>query len=436
MARQQLLHFLLHGVPSDDPIATNFETDARQAAVFSTLLTGAYLCVAGALPAIVFYLGLSLAPSMMIVTAVPATLGVVLLIFCWKVPATWPHWALLSPLGNLVLVLSTAMFCHFTAVAAHNPDCTTFLDEYLIAIQCSMYAWLGYSHILSGYTRLGAAAMLIKPLVLGATIVLSPGFSTRRCWFFVPITFVVVTLCVAISAKFSWLHVKNLRARHDLFVQHQKHYSVVNHVVKNAMADVEAEICLLAEQNYPWYREELFQTMKARIRRGIRWCKNFQSSVKLSQGLFVPTLRPIKLWEFGAELLGGRCATGAFPALTILSDPVLCDLMMENALDNAQKHGSPVNPDMRCAITVTDRLGHTVQDTGSVVIGEQYTVLFQVRRGVGSCKCMILHSFKYIWFHLYSFTYIHSAKVRPYIYLGAGPPVGLRKGSKPPLPPS
>ena len=89
------------------------------------------------------------------------------------------------------------------------------------------------------------------------------------------------------------------------------------------------------------------------LRRGLRWCKNYQATLDLKEGTFSTSLRSLKLADFGASLTAGRNVQAYFSDAEIRTDPVLCDVMMENALDNARKHGHPTDPDIRCSIVLS-----------------------------------------------------------------------------------
>ena len=77
-------------------------------------------------------------------------------------------------------------------------------------------------------------------------------------------------------------------------------------------------------------------------------------------------LRPVNLAAFGRSLIAGRSVTGDFSDADIMTDPVLCDVMLENMLDNARKHGHPEDPSIKCSITA------------DATTGKQCIVTFQV----------------------------------------------------------
>ena len=84
--RQDIVNFLLYGVPSNDPVAEDFEAESLQATAFSVLLLGVYLSIAGpAYPLLVLYVGLPITVRMMTVLIIPSACGIGLLFGYWKV---------------------------------------------------------------------------------------------------------------------------------------------------------------------------------------------------------------------------------------------------------------------------------------------------------------------------------------------------------------
>ena len=111
---------------------------------------------------------------------------------------------------------------------------------------------------------------------------------------------------------------------------------------------------MLVEEDSDRYPASVFNRILEILRRGIRWCKNYQAILDLKDGVCAPAvLTALKLADFGASLTAGRSVQAYFSDATIRTNPVLCDVMMENALDNARKHGHPADPDIRCSIVVS-----------------------------------------------------------------------------------
>ena len=66
--------------------------------------------------------------------------------------------------------------------------------------------------------------------------------------------------------------------------QQQKHGSVVNHIVKNALVDVDLGLSLLQQTPVAQHTAEMLESIRAVARRGFRWCKNYQVGVDRPAG--------------------------------------------------------------------------------------------------------------------------------------------------------
>ena len=77
-----------------------------------------------------------------------------------------------------------------------------------------------------------------------------------------------------------------------------------------------------------------------------------QATLQLAEGAFSVSSHALNLLEFGQSSCAGRSVEAHFDDVMIYTDPVLCDVMMENALDNAQKHSHPNDRCITCSITV------------------------------------------------------------------------------------
>eukprot|EP00668_Euglena_longa_P010730 GGOE01013007.1.p1 GENE.GGOE01013007.1~~GGOE01013007.1.p1 ORF type:complete len:560 (-),score=116.12 GGOE01013007.1:676-2355(-) len=125
--------------------------------------------------------------------------------------------------------------------------------------------------------------------------------------------------------------------------------SILNHTLKNTLADVAGiiEMFLAGAQE----RGTLEDAM-ACLRRGMKSCRERQVYLKLVGGEYTPVVNEVHLQEFGESLIVGRAVTGRFPDMAIQLDQMLCNLILENALSNAFKHGDPQGPDVQFHIEV------------------------------------------------------------------------------------
>ena len=294
---------------------------------------------------------LPLTSSILLPIVIEFVTGGLLLLCGWKMPRVWPYLAGLSALGQLVMDVCIA--CVLSVIAAQSPwtSCDTLVGYFLGTSLAWQFAVMGYCNAMAGYTRARAAVVLLEPVIFLGMVLISDRISTEVC-VAAPLVVLLSLVSIAFSVQMTTMLCRLLEAQQQFLQQMQKQHSVVNHVVKNALADVEAEVQLLADQGHEWYSDALFGNIKACLRRGIRWCKNFQTSLKLRDGKFIPTLHPLNLYTFGQDLIAGRSVKMSVPKVTIRTDPVLCDIVLENALDNASKHGHPADPETEFSIAV------------------------------------------------------------------------------------
>eukprot|EP00668_Euglena_longa_P010562 GGOE01012794.1.p1 GENE.GGOE01012794.1~~GGOE01012794.1.p1 ORF type:complete len:676 (-),score=173.15 GGOE01012794.1:858-2864(-) len=123
--------------------------------------------------------------------------------------------------------------------------------------------------------------------------------------------------------------------------------SVLNHLLKNALADVAANIeIFLAGELGP----EVLEDAVVCLQRGIQSCRARMVYLKMVAGDYVPVMNAINLRAFGQQLVAGRNVTTQFLDHTVLMDGTLMQLILENALGNAFKHGHPDHPNVQLVI--------------------------------------------------------------------------------------
>eukprot|EP00667_Euglena_gracilis_P010525 EG_transcript_10718 len=137
--------------------------------------------------------------------------------------------------------------------------------------------------------------------------------------------------------------------------QAQQADAMVNHILKNAMVeasgliDVFLELCLPAP---PAGFVPYLQGALERLHSGVLWCRRRGALLTVLGGEGRPALQPTPLREFGAALVAARAVACDFACCTVELNEVLADLMLENAISNAFRHGHPTDPDVRFSISV------------------------------------------------------------------------------------
>eukprot|EP00667_Euglena_gracilis_P003917 EG_transcript_3930 len=128
--------------------------------------------------------------------------------------------------------------------------------------------------------------------------------------------------------------------------------TVLNHILKNTMADAAACIQLYADDKAAQVAPDLAQAVTC-LARGMQWCRKRHVLLRMAEGDYLPTLHPVALREFGDQLVRGRSVLSSFPNEVVLLDDVLCDILLDNALNNAFRHGHPADPEVQFVVELT-----------------------------------------------------------------------------------
>eukprot|EP00669_Euglena_mutabilis_P011485 TRINITY_DN6117_c0_g1_i2.p1 TRINITY_DN6117_c0_g1~~TRINITY_DN6117_c0_g1_i2.p1 ORF type:complete len:518 (+),score=90.83 TRINITY_DN6117_c0_g1_i2:217-1554(+) len=162
--------------------------------------------------------------------------------------------------------------------------------------------------------------------------------------------FLLLMMYVAMGMLVERVHRQRFLAQ--ILLQKQMHSamtadSILNHMLKNTLADAAAHIELFLAGSAPTCA---LQDSVLCLRRGMKACKQRQLYLKLVAGEYVPVQNAVHLKEFGEQLVAGRRVRGDFLDLTVCFDSALITLILDNALNNAFKHGHPEDPDVVFAI--------------------------------------------------------------------------------------
>eukprot|EP00668_Euglena_longa_P010449 GGOE01012656.1.p1 GENE.GGOE01012656.1~~GGOE01012656.1.p1 ORF type:complete len:429 (-),score=103.92 GGOE01012656.1:633-1919(-) len=125
--------------------------------------------------------------------------------------------------------------------------------------------------------------------------------------------------------------------------------SMLNHTLKNLLADVVANIEVFLAGEAP---SGTLEDSVACLRRGLVACKERQVYLKLVSGEYIPVSHLVNLKEFGQQLAAGRGFRVEAVDLSVYLDSTICNLILENALSNAVRHGHPQRPQVRLIIEI------------------------------------------------------------------------------------
>eukprot|EP00670_Eutreptiella_braarudii_P012780 CAMPEP_0174335302 /NCGR_PEP_ID=MMETSP0810-20121108/20663_1 /TAXON_ID=73025 ORGANISM="Eutreptiella gymnastica-like, Strain CCMP1594" /NCGR_SAMPLE_ID=MMETSP0810 /ASSEMBLY_ACC=CAM_ASM_000659 /LENGTH=618 /DNA_ID=CAMNT_0015453577 /DNA_START=13 /DNA_END=1870 /DNA_ORIENTATION=+ len=134
--------------------------------------------------------------------------------------------------------------------------------------------------------------------------------------------------------RFLMLHYLAGRELERSFEASRKADSVLNHSLKNRMADAAGEVELFLD-TYDGPHQVLLECVSS-LRRGMQLCQHRQAYVDLAAGQYAPRLTLSSLHDFGLSLASGRkLVKKEFSRASAAFDPIACEMILENALSNA-----------------------------------------------------------------------------------------------------
>ena len=195
-------------------------------------------------------------------------------------------------------------------------------------------------------------------LLFGATVficfaIISPNVSLGPALFAL-VTRVMVflmfsVLCYWIKRMMMFHHVTEMELEMNLEAS-QEADSVLNHSLKNRMADAAGEVELFLS-TYTGPHDALLECIKS-LRRGMQMCQHRQAFLRLAAGKYETRMMPVNLPEFGNSLADGRTLLRKhFDPMWVQLDIIACGMIFENAISNAFKHGCPQDPAVTFTIT-------------------------------------------------------------------------------------
>eukprot|EP00667_Euglena_gracilis_P004682 EG_transcript_4711 len=329
--------------------------------VFAALLNGVHAVSFSGhdLPAPFWcFLAISVLPAMALVTlwALPpvrrhvlfmhaATVLVSLMVFSYLSLALARHWAAqsLPPLrqqlpadaAELVSGVLTFMFGNLSL----------FRAVYCIQFHLTALAFMGF-----GYTIV--AIWLCYLTVFTAVTVLSGTIAWAHVAYYAPEACLSVSPFLALGICVEALQRSNYYAQQELRRElevSQTAEGMLNTTVKNGLADAAANLQEFLNAG-PQATVSVLQDTLLGLTRGLRFCRQRQAFLALVSDTYEPHFLEVSLKHFGEELLAGRAVAGDFVDERVLLDPLLCGLVLENAMAQAFQYGHPDGPDVRVRI--------------------------------------------------------------------------------------
>ena len=142
--------------------------------------------------------------------------------------------------------------------------------------------------------------------------------------------------------------------------------SVLNHLLKNTMADAGGCIDLVRQQTAANQDHALLSKASDFLFRGMWWCKLREAMLRMVAGRYETELVPVDLLQFTQDLARGREIGHECPRVAVELDPMVCNVVLDNALTNAQRHGCPQHPWVHLAVEVTPEDNEHLEDNAPV----------------------------------------------------------------------
>ena len=129
--------------------------------------------------------------------------------------------------------------------------------------------------------------------------------------------------------------------------------SVLNHILKNTMADSSGCIELfLEESGFTDSDDGLLSKASDILFRGMWWCKLREALLKMVAGRYETESSHVDIQRFVRDFVRGRDMEHECPTDTVVLDSMVCNIVLDNAVTNAKRHGHPVDPQVKLTVSV------------------------------------------------------------------------------------
>mmetsp|Transcript_64942 Transcript_64942/g.107807 ORF Transcript_64942/g.107807 Transcript_64942/m.107807 type:complete len:702 (-) Transcript_64942:310-2415(-) len=209
-----------------------------------------------------------------------------------------------------------------------------------------------------GFSKSTSLALILMPLVFGIVLWASPlvpnDVALSRGIVCLICTIFFAKLCArhSLLSRCSFYSERSFETALKVAVQaSRKADSILNHKLKNNMADAVGDIDMFIEdvEKVGNVNPQLVVQLKqagASLRRGMKSCRHRQVYLQLVVNNYKPSLQPVHLQKFAMELTTGRHVRLFAEDVLVMIDPVLCELILDNLISNAFAHGHPINPNV------------------------------------------------------------------------------------------
>ena len=132
--------------------------------------------------------------------------------------------------------------------------------------------------------------------------------------------------------------------------------SVLNHLLKNTMADAGGCIDMFQQrtaETVAMRDRALLSKAADFLFRGMWWCKLREGMLRMVAGRYETELVPTNLQGITQDLTRGREIEHECPPVAVELDPMVCNVVLDNAMTNAKRHGCPRDPQVSLTVKVT-----------------------------------------------------------------------------------
>ena len=317
------------------------------------------------------------------VPGIATYLGLLILVSCF--PSSRRHILFWVSAATVLTAASRGSLVHFQSGALLSHHFQDELGEVMKEVSDNMVAMDQLESFLGQRTIISVLNAQLAMVILNFLLLVCAGFAQSTLWSCVlqPVVFlagllmspdvrmhmsVVPVRCGGLFITYVLLLVRmrsdSLTRRRTFILQRyfqvalgkavessRKADSILNHTLKNYMADGAGEIELFLDRvdgEDPMYAELHSATIS--LQRGMRACRQRQAYLQLTSGDYRLSLYPVELETFAKQITAGRAMTTEVPSLRVLLDRTLLGLIFDNAISNAFKHGHTEHPDVKLAI--------------------------------------------------------------------------------------
>ena len=290
-------------------------------------------------------------------------------------------------IAALLVVICHAISVHFQSLAIASKERATTLREVFEALESSFPAGVQQ---LDDFLEVQVVTRVINMQTALATpqilVVAYIGFSRKTCMVILlmllavlsatisPIvpfdlglirlmgTSLVALLVLGIMARQSWVArcsffcERSFEAALETAIKSGRQAdSILSHKLKNTMADAAGDIEFFLQAagkvKVSTHAVEDLKNAHASLLKGMKSCQHRQVYLGLVSQAYVPAMQMVQLKSFADQLMSGRQGQTYAEDVVVLLDPVLVDLILDNLISNAFKHGASPDPDVQFHVT-------------------------------------------------------------------------------------